>query len=212
MTGRKSNLQFWRKQKTPKPPKSAVQSAREAVSNFNSDSLSLLSSAKFTQSRPRTGTNTALPSTARPRTGISSVNNQDIVCAITESRGVTPVIGIALLNLSTCETILWQINDGTQYTRTLETISVYEPQIIVIPAFGNTATKMSSIIEACYGDISRLESIDRQYFTEASGIELLQQLARPEDYEAMRTQSLTVNYFAVCCFAAVCDIYDSSSF
>jgi DNA mismatch repair protein MSH4 len=67
-------------------------------------------------------------------------------------------------------------------------------------------TKLLSIIEENlevekYGIV--MQSIDRRYWSETSGHEYIQQLAFPEDLESLKV-SAGGNYFAVCCFAAVC--------
>jgi DNA mismatch repair protein MSH4 len=49
-----------------------------------------------------------------------------------------------------------------------------------------------------------MTSIDRRYWAETTGHEYLHQLAFPDDVESLKI-SIGGNYFAACCFAAVCE-------
>jgi DNA mismatch repair protein MSH4 len=49
---------------------------------------------------------------------------------------------------------------------------------------------------------SRLTALDRKYWSEAAGLEYIQQLAFVEDVEAIKV-AIGGNYFATCCLAAV---------
>jgi DNA mismatch repair protein MSH4 len=154
-------------------------------------------------SRPRTGRSSGRPGTGRPKTGISSSVSQEIVCAVTESRGVSPIVGIALLNLYSAEAFLCQINDNQSYVRTIQKLSVYEPSKILVPAYQtNMVAKLHACIEENLGHISAIEEINRHYFAETTGLEYIQQLAFTEDIEAIKI-SISGNYFSVCCFSAV---------
>jgi DNA mismatch repair protein MSH4 len=82
-------------------------------------------------------------------------------------------------------------------------LSVFEPQMIAIPALDNNlSARLYTMIDQTLGDATVLQPVDRQYFTEVSGLELMQQLAFKEDFEAVKA-SVSFNYFAVCCFSAV---------
>jgi DNA mismatch repair protein MSH4 len=188
----------WRKSKTGFKSTSTKsdQYSRDIISTYNSEIPSRLDTASV-PTRPRTRP------AVRPRTGISTVNNQELICAINESRGVTPVVGIAILNLHTCEVLLTQINDNSTYNRTVQKLGVYQPQLIIFPDDSNSAANELYLrIEEEFEDVSRIEPLHRQYFTEVSGLELIQQLAGEGDFEAMKA-SVSSIYFAVCCFAAV---------
>ena len=141
----------------------------------------------------------------RPATALTSnVEDQDIICAITESRGISPTIGLAFVNLSTSEAVLCQICDSQTYVRTCHKLKVFNPSEIL---YMSTAadTKLLSIIQENlevdkYG--INMQSIDRRYWSETSGHEYMQQLAFSDDLESLKV-SMGGNYFAVCCFAAV---------
>lgn len=162
-----------------------------------------------TTSRPKTGYSSGRPSTARPRTGISAVNNQEIVCAITESRGVSPTVGIALLNLYSGEAILCQISDNQSYVRTVQKLSVYEPSEILVPRYAtNIVSKLNLCLEENLGHVSDIKAVDRSFFAETAGLDYIQQLTFAEDVEAIKI-SISGNYFAVCCFSAVRSLWSN---
>ncbi|KAK5137638.1 hypothetical protein LTR08_007933 [Meristemomyces frigidus] len=164
-------------------------------------------------SRPRTGRrstgrpSTTRPSTARPRTGISTLGgaeNQEIICAISESRGISPTVGLAFVNLDTGEAVLSQISDSQTYVRTVHKLIVYSPtNILIVSTAASPKSKLFSIIEDSLDDIgSNITLLDRRYWAETTGLEYVQQLAFLEDVESIKT-AVSGNYYAVCCFAAV---------
>jgi DNA mismatch repair protein MSH4 len=161
-----------------------------------------------TASRPGTRrAGTGRPSTARPRTGASTIARieaQHIVCAVAESRGISPTIGLAFVNLDTGEAVLCQICDSQTYVRTIHKLKVYGPSEILIAATAaSPKSKLFSIIEENLEDIgSKLTLLDRRYWAETTGLEYIQSLAFKEDVEAIKV-SVAGNYYAVCCIAAV---------
>ena len=142
----------------------------------------------------------------RPGTTTTSLTGlQDIICAITESRGISPIVGLAFVNISTCEAVLCQICDSQTYVRTLHKIKVFNPTEILYSSTSADSKFLSVISENMQrenGEIM-LTAIDRKYWSETSGHEFVQQLAFPEDLESLRI-SLSGNYFAACCLGAVC--------
>ncbi|RDW70717.1 MutS family protein MSH4 [Aspergillus mulundensis] len=138
--------------------------------------------------------------TGRPTTTATSVASQDIVCAISESRGVSSTVGLAFVNLSTAEAVLCQICDSQTYAKTITKISVFEPTEIL---FMNTAreSKLLHIIQTNIPDTT-FTFLDRKYYAEKSGHEYVERLGFAEDVDSIKV-SLGGNYFAACCFAAV---------
>ena len=128
---------------------------------------------------------------------------EDIICALTESRGIAPTVGIAFLNLGSAEAVLCQINDSQNYVRTLQKLSIFEPSDVVVPtSVTNVSSNLYSIIEESIGQTSSLHRVDRRYWAETSGLEYIQQLAFVEDFEAIKS-SIGGNFYAICSFAAV---------
>ena len=159
-----------------------------------------------TESRPRTGAQSVgRPNTARPRTGVSTlgVENQEIICAISEARGVAPTVGLAFVNLDTGEAVLSQFSDSQTYIKSIHKLMVFNPSnICIISSSAQPKSKLFSIIEEHLDDIGcNLTLLDRKYWAETVGLEYIQQLAFPEDVECIKT-AVTGNYYAVCSFAA----------
>lgn len=142
----------------------------------------------------------------RPTTALTSNNeDQDIVCAISESRGISPTIGLAFVNLSLSEAVLSQICDSQTYVRTCHKLKVFSPSEILFMK-SPIDTQLPSIVrenlEVEAGGID-MHSIDRKYWSESSGHEYIQRLALQDDLESFKS-SAGGYYFAICCFAAVC--------
>jgi DNA mismatch repair protein MSH4 len=146
------------------------------------------------------------PSTRSRRAGsaIGGGESQQIICAVSEARGVSPNVGLAFVNISTGEAVLSQICDNQFYVRTCHKIQVFEPTEILIMSTSsapNSKSKMYSVIEEeTIG--SRITSLDRRYWSENAGLDYIQQLAFSEDVEAIKV-AIGGNYFATCCLAAV---------
>ncbi|KAL2354274.1 muts domain V-domain-containing protein [Cryomyces antarcticus] len=188
-------------------------SGRRPSTSFTSASTSYPSYPSYsyndttTTSRPRTGRrNNGRPSTARPRTGASTLvaEAQQVICAVSESRGISPTVGLAFVNLDTGEAVLSQICDSQTYVRTIHKLMVYSPsEILIVSTAANPKSKLFSIIEENLNDLnSNIVLLDRRYWAETTGLEYIQQLAFAEDVEAIKI-SIGGNYFAVCCIAAV---------
>lgn len=155
---------------------------------------------------------TTRPGTARPGTRKSSRagsvfgggDSQQIICAISEGRGITPTVGLAFVNTTTGEAVLSQICDNQFYARTINKLNVFEPTEILIVSTAappNIKSKMFKIVEENVIG-ARLVGVDRKYWSETSGLEFIQQLAFPQDLEALKV-AIGGNYFATCCLSAV---------
>jgi DNA mismatch repair protein MSH4 len=146
------------------------------------------------------------PSTISRRAGsvIGGGESQQIICAVSEARGVSPTVELAFVNISTGEAVLSQICDNQFYVRTCHKIQVFEPTEILIMSTSsppNPKSKMYSILEEeIIG--SRITALDRRYWSENAGLDYIQQLAFSEDIESIKI-AIGGNYFATCCLAAV---------
>ena len=128
----------------------------------------------------------------------------DIVCAVSEARGVSPTVGLAFINLTTSEAVLSQICDTQFYVKTIHKIQMYEPSAILMvnTAFPpNPKSNLLAIIEEELPG-STIESVDRKYWSEHAGLECIQTLAFKEDIEAIHV-AIQGNFYATCSFAAV---------
>ncbi|KAL8734427.1 MAG: hypothetical protein Q9181_003207 [Wetmoreana brouardii] len=158
-----------------------------------------------TTPRPETSlSSNGRPKTSRPRTAASTLagRDQQVICAISESRGISPVVGLAFVNLTTTEAVLCQISDNQTFTRTIHKIVVYEPtEILFMTTAAQPKSKLYSIVEHNVPNL-RITVIDRKYWSETSGLEYIQQLAFRQDIEAIKV-SVGGNFYATCCIAAV---------
>ncbi|OQE28671.1 hypothetical protein PENSTE_c003G06774 [Penicillium steckii] len=137
--------------------------------------------------------------TGRPTTTATSVAGQDIICAISESRGVSSTVGLAFVNLATAEVVLCQICDSQIYEKTVIKIGVFEPNEIL---FMNTAkeSKLCYILQENLPD-TMFTYLDRKFWSDKTGHELLDRLAFRDEVDSLKV-ILDTNYFAGCCFAA----------
>ncbi|KAL9599083.1 MAG: hypothetical protein Q9179_003687 [Wetmoreana sp. 5 TL-2023] len=158
-----------------------------------------------TTPRPETSlSSNGRPKTGRPRTAASALagRDQQVICAISESRGISPVVGLAFVNLTTTEAVLCQIPDNQTFTRTIHKIVVYEPtEILFMTTAARPKSKLYSIVEYNVPNL-RITVIDRKYWSETTGLEYIQQLAFRQDVEAIKV-SVGGNFYATCCIAAV---------
>ncbi|OJD16553.1 hypothetical protein AJ78_03290 [Emergomyces pasteurianus Ep9510] len=165
-------------------------------------SISTNPSGNAAARRPTTAqSSSGYPRTLRPTTAGTSVASQEIICAISESRGISPTVGLAFVNLSTSEAVLCQICDSQTYARTIHKLAVFDPtEILFMKTAREPRSKLYSIVEENLPQLT-LTSIDRRLWAERTGHEYVEQFAFREDLESIK-MSLEGNYFATCCFAA----------
>ncbi|CAG8950324.1 hypothetical protein HYFRA_00006817 [Hymenoscyphus fraxineus] len=195
---------------TPRP--STSYSYASTTRTSGQDEYTTSSMPRPPTSRPSSGRpSTARPGTARPSTRRSSRtgstlgggDSQQIICAISEGRGVTPTVGLAFVNITTGEAVLSQICDNQFYAHTINKLQVFDPTEILIVSTAappNPKSKMFQIVEENVMGAT-IVAVDRKYWSETSGLELIQQLAFTQDLDALKV-AIGGNYFATCCFAA----------
>ena len=159
--------------------------------------------------RPRTSQSNAT-SRVREKKALSTLgtsNDQQLICAMSESRGISPVVGLAFVNLTTSEAVLCQISDNQTYTKTMHKLWVFDPSEIL---FMNTAAQLTSQLHSAVENHrprllprARVVTLDRKYWSETLGQEFLHTLAFKQDVEALKVSS-GGNFYATCSFAAVC--------
>ncbi|PGH05308.1 DNA mismatch repair protein MSH4 [Blastomyces parvus] len=155
-----------------------------------------------TARRPTTAqSSSGYPRTVRPTTAGTSVASQEIICAISESRGISPTVGLAFVNLSTSEAVFCQICDSQTYARTIHKLAVFDPtEVLFMKTAKEPRSKLYSIVEENLPHLT-VTSVDRRMWAERTGHEYVEQLAFREDVESIK-MSLEGNYFATCCLAA----------
>lgn len=154
-------------------------------------------------------TNTPALSTTAGRksqnaSSIGGSEGHEILCAISEARGVTPSVGVAFVNISTGEANLTQICDTQFYVKTLHQVMVYNPCRILLVSTSfppNPLSTLNSMLAQTYQHIDRVP-LDRKYWSEQHGLEYLQTLAFRDEVEAIKV-AIEGNFYATCAFSAV---------
>jgi DNA mismatch repair protein MSH4 len=180
-------------------------SYRQSSSYASLNSITPLS-RPYTARQPAGNSFLSRPETRhRARTVASSIGGigaQQILCAVSESRGVSPTVGLAFVNLATNEVVLSQIKDGQMYTRTIHKLQVFEPsEVLIMTTAAQSSSKMLPILHEIF-EQDQLILLDRKYWSESAGLEYIQRLAFADDVEPIKI-AMAGNYFATCCFAAV---------
>ena len=184
----------------PSTPSGRHRPASSAIfsSSARSHDAPTQSSARFSSSR--------VDSSRRPRSSTSTASNADnqkIICAVSESRGVSPTVGLAFVNTTTGEAVLSQLCDSQSYVRTIHKLAVFDPTQILImgTVLSPKRSELRAIIEENLSG-TPLITLDRKYWSESTGLQYVQQLAFVEDIEAIKV-AIDGNYYATCCLAAV---------
>ncbi|CAI4216152.1 unnamed protein product [Parascedosporium putredinis] len=135
---------------------------------------------------------------------IGARESEEIICALSEGRGIPPTVGLCFVNLTTGEVTLSHICDNQFYVRTVHKLQVYEPSRILILATAcppyPKSTLYSLVEEHVIGP--QLIPVDRRYWSEAAGLEHIRDLATKEDAEAVMV-AVEGNYYTTCSFAAI---------
>ena len=172
---------------------------RQVSTHSTATGTSLSNKQTAATSRPFTGR-------TRPRTAVTAtvVGENEIICAISESRGISPTIGLSFVNLSTSEAVLCQFTDTQTYARTCHKLKVFSPSEIIYMKTAADSKLLSIIRENLevekFGIL--MKEADRRYWSDTTGHEYVHQLAFPDDLESLK-MTIGGNYFAACCFAAV---------
>lgn len=179
-----------------------------ASTSYTSATTTYPSHSEDESTTPRPSTILSRATTGRPRTrpktaASTAGGDQQIICAISESRGLSPIVGLAFVNLSTTEAVLCQISDNQTYVKAVHKLAVFEPtEILFMTTAAQPESKLYSVVKANLPNM-RVTVIDRKYWAETTGMDYIRQLALKQDLEALKV-SIDGNYYAVCCFAAVC--------
>ncbi|KAJ6445131.1 DNA mismatch repair protein Msh4 [Purpureocillium lavendulum] len=144
----------------------------------------------------------------KPRTGraasILGINEQQkVVCAIAEARGIAPAVGVAFVNVTLGEVVLSQICDNQSYVKTIHKLQMASPSKIVFmstqcPPLKNTV--LFSLVQELVPDANPA-AFDRNAWSEKAGFDFIQALASPNDAEPIKV-ALQGKFYAVCSFAA----------
>ena len=173
----------------------------------HSSTSSLPTISRASTSRPGTRPTTASGRKSRATTASSILGNsesQSIVCAISEARGVTPLAGVAFINVSLGDVTLSQICDNQSYVKTIHKIQMLSPSRIVFMSTAcppNRPSTLFSLIQELVPE-AQINSFDRSAWSETSGLEYLQNLAFENDVEPLKVATKG-KYYAISSFGAV---------
>ncbi|KAI2606660.1 DNA mismatch repair protein-like protein MutS [Hypoxylon sp. NC1633] len=190
------------------PPRPST-SASQFPSTPYSASRSTTSTSR--PSRHRRHASTPSGRKSRAASSVWGSESHEIICAVAEARGVSPTVGLAFVNITTNEAVLSQICDSQFYVKTVHKIQMYEPSTILVvnTAFPpNPKSSLLSIIEEELPN-TPVDPLDRKYWSENTGLELIQTLAFREDLEAIKV-AIEGNFYATCSFAAAIKYIDLS--
>ncbi|KAL7911829.1 muts domain V domain-containing protein [Trichoderma velutinum] len=164
---------------------------------------------------------TASASTSRPTTPsrrsrseatpsiLGQSDSHDVVCAVSEARGVTPTVGIATVNLSLGEVTLSQICDNQSYVRTIHKLQLACPsRIIFMPSAcsPNEPSTFFSLVQRLIPE-AEISSHDRSAWSESAGIDYIEHLAPEGDIGPIKV-AIQGKYYAICCFSAAMKYID----
>lgn len=142
---------------------------------------------------------------SRAASSIGGGEGNHLICAVSEARGISPSVGIALINVSTGEAILSQICDNQSYVKTIHKLTVFEPSRILIVSTVCPPNPKSSLCSTIEEELPGVPMVPlhRKYWSETAGLEFIQALAFKEDVEAIKV-AVEGNFYATCSFSAVC--------
>ncbi|KND89999.1 MutS protein [Tolypocladium ophioglossoides CBS 100239] len=130
-------------------------------------------------------------------------DQQNIICALAEARGVTPSVGVAFVNVSLGQVILSQICDNQSYVKTIHKIQMASPSRIVFMSTACPPVKPSTLYSLVQELVpeAHCDAFDRPAWSETAGLDYIQTLAFPSDVEPIKV-AIHGKYYAVSSFAA----------
>lgn len=142
---------------------------------------------------------------SRAASSIGASEGHQVICAVSEARGVAPSVGVAFINVSTGKAILSQICDNQSYVKTMHKLTVFEPSRVLIVSTACPPNPKSSLHATIEEELptAQIFPLDRKYWSETGGLEYIQELAFKADVEAIKV-AIQGNFYATCAFSAVC--------
>ncbi|KAF4589678.1 hypothetical protein GQ602_003567 [Ophiocordyceps camponoti-floridani] len=177
--------------------------------SFSTGRSASRASTSATGTRPSTGSGRS-----RSRAGTASSilglgEQQNIICALGESRGITPSVGVAFVNASLGEVVLSQICDNQSYVKTIHKIQMLTPSRIIFMSSACPPQKSSTLFTLVQELVpeARCDAFDRAAWSENAGLDYINRLACPPDVEPVKV-ALQGKYYSICCFAAAMKYLD----
>ena len=97
--------------------------------------------------------------------------------------------------------MLCQICDSQCYIRTLHKIAVIDPTIIIVSQTARQS-KLIFVLRSNLDEQMTIEEAPRGFWSETAGIDYIRQFAFEDEIEGLEV-SISGNFFAICCLAAV---------
>lgn len=213
---------------TPGPSRQPLMSAGTSMSQTTMTSSPYFTTTHHTEYEPsrsryasevpsqsgalsRTGTpnysRASTPSGRRSRaaSSIGGGEGAEIICAVSEARGIAPTVGLAFINVSTGEAVLSQICDNQSYVKTTHKLTVFEPSRLLIVSTACPPSPKSCLYSTIEEELPGVPIIplNRKYWSETAGLEFVHALAFREDLQAIKV-AIEGNFYAICSFSAVC--------
>lgn len=142
---------------------------------------------------------------SRAASSIGASEGHQVICAVSEARGVSPSVGVAFINVSTGKAVLSQICDNQSYVKTMHKLTVFEPSRILVVSTACPPNPKSSLHATIEEELptAQIVPLGRKYWSETAGLEYIQTLAFKKDVEAIKV-AIQGNFYATCAFSAVC--------
>lgn len=155
---------------------------------------------------PTYSTETKTPSGRRSRaaSSLGGSEGHQIICAISESRGIVPTVGVAFINFSTGEAVLSEICDNQSFVKTINKLTIFEPSKVLIISTASPPHPRSSLYSTIEEELpdAPIVPLDRKYWSGNTGLEFIQALAFKEDIEAIKV-AVDRKFYALSSFCAV---------
>ncbi|KAG5985048.1 hypothetical protein E4U55_001789 [Claviceps digitariae] len=158
-------------------------------------------------SRPSTSASGRKSRPGTLSTILGTNDDQTIICALGEARGVFPLVGMALVNISIGEAILSQICDNQSYVKTIHKLQMANPSRIIFMSTSCPPVKdnvLFTLVNELVPD-ARIELLDRPAWSETDGLDYINNLAFESDIDPIKVAVLG-KYYSVSSFAASLEI------
>ena len=151
-----------------------------------------------------TSTVSGRKSRASRTTSYLGIPDSNIICAVSEARGIPPSVGIVFLNVSNGEVILSQICDNQSFVKTMHNIRVNQPSRILIVASACPPNPKSTLYRVIEEDLPEMTIIPlaRKLWSTTQGLEDIDSFASHEEAHAVRV-AVKDNFYVTCSLAAV---------
>ncbi|KAF9765341.1 hypothetical protein IL306_002429 [Fusarium sp. DS 682] len=161
------------------------------------------------QSTVRPGSRPGTASGRQSRNGTASSvlglgEAQTIVCAVSEARGVSPAVGVALVNISIGEVIISQICDNQSYVKTIHKIQLSAPSRILFMSTAcppNNPSTLFSLVQDLIPE-AQIDAMERSAYSETEGLEYIHNLAFRDDIKPLKVATQG-KFYAISSLAAV---------